>query len=197
MKASFDDKITVNGKIIKKETLYYYMFHKPKWTLTTLRDDRNRPTVMDTFKELNTYLFPIGRLDFDTTGLLLITNDGVLSQYLTSPRNKIMKTYEILIRGIAEEKKLEELKDGIQLTNYHTAPIAARVKNINIEKDYSVLEIKIYEGKKHEIKDIIIYLDYELLKLKRVSINGISLDSKLEPGEYRKLTELEIKKLYN
>ncbi len=196
MKASFDDKITVDGKVIQKAKLSYYMLNKPKWTLTTLKDDRDRPTVMDVFKDLNTYLFPIGRLDFDTTGLLLITNDGVLSQYLTSPKNKIMKTYEVLIRGIVKEEELVTLKDGVQLKNYHTTPIDAKLKNVNIEKDYSIVEITIYEGKQHEIKDIIIHLDHQLLKLKRISINGIVLDPKLERGEYRELTATEIKKLY-
>ncbi len=197
MKASFEDNITVDGKVIRKEKLHYYMFHKPRWTLTTVRDDRNRPTVMDQFKELNTYLFPVGRLDFDTTGLLIITNDGELSQYLTNPKHEIMKTYEVLVRGIVSAESLLPLKKGIQLKNYHTRPIIACLKHTNTEKDFSIIEISIYEGKKHEVKDIIIYLDHQLLKLKRISINGISLDADLAPGSYRSLTPKEIKKLYS
>ncbi len=194
-KATFADNITVSGKVITKHEKLYYMFNKPKWTLTTLRDTRDRPIVMDYFKDIDTYLFPVGRLDFDTTGMLIITNDGEFAQILTNPRHQTIKTYEALVKGVVDPKILKGLEDGIQLTNYHTLPIVASVKATNVEKDYSVLEVNIFEGKKHEVKDIVKYLDLELLKLKRTAIHNLKLDSRLKPGEFRPLTKLEINKL--
>lgn len=194
----------------------YYMFNKPSGCVTACRDERHK-TVMDYFADEAEGLFPIGRLDKDTEGLLLVTDDGMLSYNLMMPEKKVKKTYFLWARGVMSEEKRTELERGAAIfpgKDDITAPATVRVlerKTLGDVREYlpdgdrlsprkAILPvfsalITITEGKKHQVKRMINYAGCKVLYLKRISIGGLSLDPSLPLGEYRSLTDRELKLL--
>ena len=191
-----DSTIQYKGKEIEYEELSYYMMNKPAGVLSST-EDRKQKTVLDLFLDTHRKdLFPVGRLDKDAEGLLLIMNDGKLAHTLLSPKNHIEKKYYVEIPACLEEKDLEPLRQGIQ---YDTDLIAepAKVRLLSTDPEKSAVEIIITEGKFHQIKKMFLALseNYVVTKLKRISMGALRLDESLSPGEYRKLSPGEIETL--
>ncbi len=194
-KVSNEDTIEINGKKIKKEVekKVYYMLNKPLEVLSSVTDDRGRKTVVDLIK-CKERIFPIGRLDYNTTGLIILTNDGELFNRVIHPRSEIYKQYYVKVLGEVKEESVEKLKTGVKLEDGYTLP--ALVKVIKSEKGKSELELCIREGRNRQVRRMMESINCPVISLKREKIGKLSL-GKLKLGEYRKLTDEEIKYLYS
>jgi len=189
----FNDIILVDDKVISYVEHVYIMMNKPKGYVSATIDNIY-PTVVDLVEEYkHKNLFVVGRLDVDTTGLLLLTNDGAFAHNITSPKKDAFKVYQALIDGKLTQQQLLQLEKGvIILDDYLTKP--AKVKILEINQDTSLVELSISEGKFHQVKEMFRSVGHNVLGLKRVKIKGLSLDSSLKEGHYRLLTleELEL-----
>ncbi|MGI6329892.1 MAG: pseudouridine synthase [Bacilli bacterium] len=193
-KVSKEDIIVVNGLILKQEQKVYYLFYKPRGVVTTVKDDKKRKTVLDFFP-LKERIYPVGRLDYHTSGLLLLTNDGELTNYLLHPKNEIEKVYLVKIKGIVDNKIINQLKKGVFIDGSISKAKKIKVNKKDLEKQISFLEITIHEGKNHQVKKMFNKVGLDVLKLKRICFSFLNLKG-LKTGEYRKLTIREIKKLF-
>ncbi len=187
------DIVEVGGKVVKdRAEKIYILLHKPKGYVTTMRDPQGRPKVTDLLKGLKTRVYPVGRLDFDTTGLLLLTNDGELTYALTHPKHQVGKTYVALVKGVPDQDKLKRFSKGLRLADGPTAP--AKVKLLKKQGNNSQLEVTIHEGRNRQIRRMCETIGHPVLELKRVSMGFLNLEG-LEPGQYRLLTKSEVKRL--
>ena len=187
------DLIEVNGKRLRiEEKKIYVLLYKPRGYVTTARDPQGRPTVLDLLPDIKTRVFPVGRLDAETEGLLLFTNDGELAHRLTHPRYEIKKLYEVRVQGFVEDKELEKLEKGVFVDGRKTAPARARIIYRNREK--SLLSLEIHEGRKHEVRKMLYALGFEVKKLRRVAFAGLTLKG-LRRGFWRRLRPEEVEKL--
>lgn len=187
------DHIKVNGKLIGAvQSKVYLMFNKPVNCLTASNESEGRPMVKDYLKRVKAQVFPVGRLDFNSEGLLILTNDGELANAILHPKSKIPKTYRVKIDGYLERKDIIKLERGVRLEDGMTAP--AKVKVVKSLKANSWIDIIIYEGKKRQVRRMLQSVGHPVSKLIRIRINGLSLGD-LKPGEYRYLTPEEVAKL--
>ena len=187
--------ITVDGKPIKNEKKVYYIFYKPRAVVTTMVDPQGRRTVADFLGNLTERVFPVGRLDYNTEGLLLLTNDGELAQKLTHPKNEINKSYRVAVVGIVPQEKLDLLRLGVKLEDGLTAPAIVDLVEYDHEKNLSVFNITIHEGKNRQIRRMCDYIGYPVRQLKRYKIANLTLTS-LKKGQYRQLFEEELTALF-
>ena len=196
-KVSHDDIITINGQTISttKDNFEYYLLNKPRGVVTTSSDDKGRKTVIDLI-ETNKRIYPVGRLDYDTTGALLLTNDGELTNKLTHPKNTIDKVYLAKIEGIILVDDVKKLRNGVEIDNFKTSKARVRIKSIDKKKKTSNVEITIHEGHNHQVKKMFESVGYKVIKLTRLSFAGLDVKS-LKSGEYRKLTLKEVSRLYS
>ena len=195
MKADINrDHIKVKGKLINKiESMVYLMFNKPVKCLTSMSETEKRPMVTDYLKRLKARVFPVGRLDFNSEGLLLLTNDGDLANAILHPTKKVPKTYMVKVDGVLDDKDIMKLENGIRLDDGMTAP--AKVRKVQKKtKANSWIEMTIYEGRKRQIRRMLERVKHPVIKLVRTRINGLELGG-LKPGAYRFLSPDEIKKL--
>ncbi|MEG1710548.1 MAG: pseudouridine synthase [Clostridia bacterium] len=184
-----NDSVMVDGhRISEVKKDYYIMLHKPKGYVTTVKDDKGRKTVMDLIN-VKARLFPIGRLDFDTEGLLLLTNDGDLAQALTHPSNEVSKTYVARIKGKISETELQQLRNGVIVEEKQTGP--SLVKMLESNDDETRIELTITEGRNHQIKKMLEVVGKEVLFLKRTAIGDLKLGG-LSRGQYKYLSDKEI-----
>ena len=190
-----DSNIEIDGVGIEKEPKVYYLLNKPRGVVTTAKDEHGRKTVVDLIPT-EKRIYPVGRLDYDTTGLLILTNDGDFTNALLHPKNKIDKTYIAKINGILSPSDLMKLKKGVYIDDYKTMPARIKVRRIDKKNSVSFVELTIREGKNHQIKKMIESVGFEVLKLKREKIEFLTLNG-LASGEYRLLNNKEVKKLYN
>ena len=190
-KVDDNDVIKIDNKILKNEEKVYFILNKPKNIISSAKDEKGRITVVDLI-DTKERIYPIGRLDFDSSGLLLLTNDGELTQALLHPSKEIEKVYEVLIDKILNEKEIKELEKGIKIENYLTAP--CKIKIIKNTNNSSLLRITIHEGKNRQVRKMMKYFNANVLRLHRIKEANISLGN-LKSGEYRKLKEFEIKRL--
>jgi len=187
------DKIEVDGKTLSKtEDKTYYMLNKPTGYITTLSDPQGRKTVKDLMGGINQRLYPVGRLDYDTSGLLILTNDGLLANALAHPGKEIEKRYQAKVRGVPSGKALATLRDGILLDDGMTYP--AKVRITKIYNDNAWLEISIHEGRNRQVRRMFEAVGHTVLKLKRVRFGDLTLRG-LKPGETRELTVDEVNQL--
>lgn len=194
-KASTSDYIEVEGKRINEiEDKVYYLLNKPRGIVTTSSDDKGRKTVVDLIKT-DKRIYPVGRLDYDTTGLLILTNDGELTNYLTHPKNNIEKVYVAKIKGLITKEDILKLCRGVIIDGKKTSKCKAKILKIDKKNNSSIVELIIHEGKNHQVKNMFKAINYEVLKLKRESIAFLTLDG-VKSGEYRELSIKEVKKLY-
>lgn len=193
-KANFSDDILIDGKKIEREEKEYYIFNKPRRVITSTSDDKGRKVVTDYF-ETNKRLYPVGRLDYDTTGLLILTNDGELANLIMHPRNEIEKQYIAKLEGIIKGEEINKLKNGIVLDGTKCIPKRVKLRKFDKKTNTSIVEIVICEGKNHEVKRLFESVSFNVLKLKRERIGFLTL-GKLKSGEYRKLNPKEVKQLY-
>ena len=194
-KASYGDDILVDGKKIEKEEKEYYLFNKPRGVITSTSDDKKRKVVTDYF-DSNKRLFPVGRLDYDTTGLLIMTNDGELANILMHPKNEIEKVYIAKLNGIVKAEHIHALEKGIVIDNIKCIPKRVKLKSFDRKTNSSIVEITISEGKNHEVKKMFENVGFKVDKLKRERLGFLTL-GKLQSGEYRKLNRKEVKDLYS
>lgn len=189
------DTVTVNGKVVKHtQKLVYYILNKPKGYVTTVKDDKGRKTVMDLLPKKSERVYPIGRLDYDTEGLLLFTNDGDLANRLTQPVNEIPKTYVAKVNSAINEAMLERLRSGVIIDGVKTK--RANVKIIEAAKNFTKVSITITEGRNRQVRKMFESIGLEVTFLKRVKIGELSV-SGLNRGEVRSLTRQEIFYLKN
>lgn len=187
------DDVTLDNKKCLPESFVYLLLNKPAGYLSTVEDSRQRPKVTDLLKGVKERVYPVGRLDLDAEGLILLTNDGELAYRLTHPKFEIDKVYRVLVRGVPEESSLERLRSGIHLEDGPAAPAAARV--LEQKKDgTSLLEITVHEGRKHEIKRLCEAIGLSVLHLTRVAMGPLRLGA-LAVGAWRPLTQQEIQSL--
>ena len=194
-KVNNNDEIEVNNKLIEKETKEYYLLNKPRGVITSTSDEKGRKTVVDLINTTSR-IYPVGRLDYDTTGALLLTNDGEFANILTHPRNKIDKTYLAKLNGIIKGEQINKLKDGVMLDDILVKPSRVKLKKVNLESNSSMVEITIHEGKNHEVKRLFESVGFLVDKLTRERISIFNLEG-LKSGEYRKLTPKEVQIIYS
>jgi 23S rRNA pseudouridine2605 synthase len=190
------DAIKLDGKLLtgRPESKVYYVFNKPRNVMTTLEDPEGRPAISAYLKKMRIKqrVYPVGRLDFDSEGLLLITNDGDLAYGVLHPSKKIPKTYEVKVKGVLPESAIQQLEEGIYLEEGRTAP--AKIKKLRKLKQNSWIEVTIHEGKKRQIRRMLQRVGHPVSRLIRKKINGITLGH-LKPGEMRPMTPEEIERL--
>ena len=186
------DKILVDGEEIEQEKKVYILLNKPAGFITTVDDPKGRKTVMDLIN-VKQRVYPVGRLDLDTEGLLLLTNDGDVSYALTHPSHKIAKKYLATVEGVPNKNKLESLERGIKLSDGWTAP--AETELIMDFNNKAIVSIKIHEGRNRQVKRMFKAIDNPVQELKRMEIGPLTLDDDLKLGEYRYLNKNEIQQL--
>lgn len=194
-KVNKNDKIEIDGVILGKEEKVYFLLNKPRGYVSTTSDELNRKTVVSLINT-DKRIYPVGRLDYDTTGLLLLTNDGELSNLLMHPKNNIDKVYVAKINGFLTVEEQKKLKSGVLIDNVKTFASRVKVRSFNKKTNTSIVEITIHEGKNHQVKKMFEAVSHEVLKLKREKIAFLSLQG-LNSKEYRSLTIKEVKQLYN
>ena len=193
-KADENDEIAIDGKAISKsEEKVVYLLNKPKNVISSASDDRGRKTVVDLI-DSRYRLYPMGRLDYDSSGLLLLSNDGELMQKLIHPKYEVEKTYEVTIDGFISEKQIETIEKGVKIEDYVSAPAKVNLISYNDKNPSSFLEVTIHEGKNREIRKMFEAVGFTVTKLHRIKEATIELGD-LKSGEYRRLKPFEIKKL--
>ena len=195
VKVNPSDLIEVDGYIIKIENKVYYLLNKPRGIITSTSDDKGRKTVVDLINT-NVRIYPVGRLDYDTTGALILTNDGELANLIMHPKSKIDKVYIAKINGLIGKSQLQRLEKGVFIDGKKTSKSKARIKSYDKKTDTSIVELTIHEGRNHQVKKMFEALGYDVLKLKRERISFLDVNN-LKSGEYRILNPKEVKKLYN
>lgn len=193
-KVTDKDKIEVNNIPITEEQKVYYLLYKPRGIITSAKDDKGRKTVLDYFTDIPERIYPVGRLDYDSSGILVLTNDGDFANLLMHPRHKINKVYVAKIKGIPEQKELQSLKKGIRDQNELLKLKSYKVISKDTKQNTMVLQIVLQEGKNRHIRRMMEGLGYPVQKLKREQYGMLNLKG-LQPGKYRKLTAKEIDEL--
>ncbi len=186
------DDVRVNEKPIRRERPAYILLNKPEGTVTTAQDTHGRKTVMDHLASVRTRVYPVGRLDFDVSGVLLLTNDGELAQRLTHPRYGVPKSYVVTVKGHVTRETLDKLASGVSLSDSRTAP--ADVAILSRQKDKTRVRLTLREGRKHEVKRMCAAVGHDVTKLRRVQFAGIEV-GRLKPGEWRWLRAEEVARL--
>lgn len=195
VKVSLNDDIVVNNIHLKQQKKVYYLLNKPRGIICSAHDDKGRKTVVDLIKT-NLRIYPIGRLDYDTTGLILLTNDGELSQKLMHPKNNIEKLYVAKLNKIIRMEDYYKIKKGLEIEGTKVFPTKLKIRSKDKEKDTCIIDIGIIEGRNHIVKKIFLSLGYDVVKLKRESYDFLTLGN-LKSGEYRELSIKEVHKLYS
>ena len=196
VKVKTSDSICVEGNILDNNKNYeYYLLNKPRGVVTTTNDEFGRKTVLDLVISSNR-IYPVGRLDYDTTGALLLTNDGNLANKLMHPSSNIEKNYIAKIEGVMNPTSIMKLKKGVVIDGYKTRPAKVKVKSIDKKMNKSIVQITITEGKNHQVKNMFEAVGHKVLKLKREKYAIFDVKD-LKVGEYRKLTFKEIAVLYS
>lgn len=198
-KVSSNDIVTVNGIEILKEEKKYYVMNKPRYIICSVNDEKNRKTVISTLpSSLNKYrLYPVGRLDYDTKGILLLTNDGEFMNKLVGPSSFTEKEYLVRVDGIVQKEDVKKLIDGVVIEGgYKTRKCKAFIKSIDKVNKSTLLDITIQEGKNHQIKNMVKAIGYPAKRLTRIRFGCLSIEG-LKEGEVRELTVHEVKMLLN
>lgn len=185
-----NDKVFLDGELIRPEKkLYYIMLNKPKGYVTTAKDEFDRKTVLELVADIDARLYPVGRLDYDSEGLLLLTNDGDFAYRMTHPTQHIPKKYHAIVSGIPDVGHVMKLRHGVEIDGYVTKP--ARVEIADTRENTTQLNITISEGKNRQIRKMCEAIGFPVIKLKRVSIGNVNLGN-LPKGKWRHLSEGEL-----
>ncbi len=195
LKVDGNAAIMINNKPLKQEKKEYYLLNKPREVISSVTDDKGRTTVVDLI-ETTTRIYPIGRLDYDTTGAIILTNDGELANLLMHPKSNIDKVYIAKINGLIGKVEINKLQRGVIIDNKKTSKCKAKIKKYDKKTDTSIVELTIHEGKNHQVKKMFESIGYKVLKLKREKYSYLDVNN-LKSGEYRTLNPKEVKKLYN
>jgi pseudouridine synthase len=186
------DRVTLDGKPVRKAELTYILLYKPKGYITTYRDPQGRPTVYDLLQDFGAWLSPVGRLDLDTSGLLLMTNDTDFAERVTNPEHKVPKTYQVKAATLLTDEQIERLRAGVELSDGPTRPAA--VRRLRDSAKYTHLEMTITEGRNRQVRRMLEAVDSKVLKLVRTAIGPIRIGD-LPIGKWRPLTADEVRAL--
>ncbi len=188
------DEIRVDGRRVRtKTTRHYFLLNKPRGYVCTRSDPQRRPTIMDLLakQKVRGYLYPVGRLDFDSEGLILITNDGDLAARLTHPRHGVEREYEVRVRGVPDDRAIDRLRRGVRLEGRRTAAADLRLAAELKGGDQSILSITLREGRNRQVRNMCEIVGHQVMRLRRVRIGPIR-DERLKTGQVRELTEREV-----
>lgn len=195
-KVTGNEKIEVEGVPIEREAPVYFLFYKPSGVISSAKDEKGRKVVTDFFKHVDKRLFPVGRLDYDTTGVILLTNDGEFANILMHPRHEIEKDYVAKIEGIPDLNKLKMLQRGVKLEDGKTAPAKVKILSGDQTKGTAIVRIVIHEGRNRQIRRMFEAIGHPVKKLKRERYGFLDLTG-LSPGDYRELSPKEVKQIRN
>ena len=195
IKVDHSDKVEVDGMPLETEKKRYILMYKPRGVISAVKDDKDRKVVTDLLEEdVQERVYPIGRLDYDTSGLLLLTNDGEFANHLMHPRYHVDKTYVAKIEGILETEEIKKLESGIKFKDYTTSRAKVRVMSKDKKKNSSIVRITIHEGHNHQVKNMFDAVGHKVEKLARENYGFLTLDG-LVSGKYRDLTRQEVAQL--
>ena len=191
------DEIRFDGQVLEYEEFVYYMMNKPQGVISATEDSKHR-TVLDLLDDIarTKEVFPVGRLDIDTHGLLLLTNDGQLAHALLSPKRHVDKTYLAQVEGIMSQEDVDAFAKGIPLKDFTCQPARLELVSVNPEKNQSLVRVTIAEGKFHQVKRMVTYCGKEVVDLQRLTMGTLVLDENLEQGKWRRLTKEELEVLF-
>lgn len=193
IKVKKGDKVTVDGQIVKQEKIkYYILLNKPAGVLSSVKDDRGRECVVDLIEGIDARLYPVGRLDYDTTGLLLLTNDGDFMQRVTHPSFEIWKTYQAVVKGVPTETDVKRFAEGIMLDDGKTLPAVLDV--VGYKGNNAIVEVSIREGRNRQVRRMLERIGHPVNSLKRISFGSLELGD-LKPGKWRHVQPEEISRL--
>lgn len=188
------DKIEVDNVPIESEEPVYFLLNKPRSTISAVTDDKNRKVVTDLFPMIEQRIYPVGRLDYDTTGALILTNDGDFAQLLMHPKNEVKKTYVAKVKGLISKKALRQLEKGVTIEGKKTAPAQVKLMSADTQKNTSMIELIIHEGRNHQVKKMLESVGYPVQKLTREVYGNVSTKG-LNSGEWRELKKHEVNQL--
>lgn len=194
IKVSSSDRVEVNGIPVEREEPVYFLLYKPRGVISSVTDDKGRKVVTDYFQQIKQRIYPVGRLDFDTSGLLLLTNDGEFANLLMHPKNEIEKVYVAKVKGIPSREKMRSLEKGVRLEDGKTAPAQTKVLSIDKKKQTAIIELTIHEGRNRQVRRMLEAIGHPVIKLKRERYGFLTLQG-LNAGEARELTAHEVKQL--
>lgn len=188
------DIVKVNGKELQREEKVYFVLNKPKNMICSLQDDKDRKTILSCFPDVEERIFPVGRLDYATTGLIFVTNDGAFANKMMHPRSHIRKTYEVTVDGYMTDAMLDRLAKGVDLEDGKTLPAEVVLVSRSTKRNRTELVLTIQEGRNREIRRMIEYFHFNVTRLNRISYGCVELGN-LRQGEFRRLRMYEVKKL--
>lgn len=195
VKVGKHDSVMVDEMPIQTEMPVYILMNKPRQVVSTVHDDKHRKTVIDLLdNEIRERVYPVGRLDYDTTGLLLLTNDGALANQLTHPKYEVEKTYIAKVQGIPTNDELKLLRKGVKVEGKLTAPAKSKLVSSDQAKKTAIVSLTIHEGKNHQVKKMLQAIGHPVMKLKRENYAFLTLKG-VQPGEFRDLNPEEVKQL--
>lgn len=195
-KVTHDDKVEVEGLPLEKEQPVYYVIYKPRGVISSLKDDKGRKVLTDLIPGLKERVYPVGRLDYDTSGIILLTNDGDFAQLLMHPSHEMDKVYVAKIQGIPSKEAIKELRQGVQSEGEELKTVHAKVLSTDEQKKTAIMELVLHQGKNRQVRRMFEAIDHPVLKLKRERYGFLTLQG-LQPGDYRELTPHEVKQLRN
>ena len=195
-KVTAKDKIEVDGIPLHREKQVYYLLNKPRGVISSAHDEKGRRTVVDILREdeIEERIYPVCRLDYDTTGLLLLTNDGTLANKMMHPKFAVDKTYVAKVKGLISNDDLKQLRTGVKVDGRRTKPAKTRLKGTDREKKTSIVQLTIHEGHYHQVKRMLAAVGHPVIKLHRESYGFLNLQG-VQPGDYRELRPEEVKRL--
>ena len=194
-KVDGNDQIMIDNEVLSREEKEYILLNKPRGVVTTTNDEKNRKTVIDLINT-NKRVYPVGRLDYDTTGALLLTNDGELTNLLIHPRNKIDKVYIAKVKGFFDKESALSMSRGVIIDGVKTARSFVKLKKFDKKSNTSLVEVVIHEGRNHQVKKMFNAVGFDVIKLKREMFAFLDVNG-LKSGEYRFLSIKEVKQLYS
>lgn len=194
VKVGPSDKIEVNGIPLEREEPVYYLLYKPRGVISSVKDEKGRKVVTDYFQHIEQRIYPVGRLDYDTSGALLLTNDGEFANLLMHPSSEVDKVYVAKIKGIPPKEKLRALEKGVRLEDGKTAPAKVKVLSADKKKQTAIVELTIHEGRNRQVRRMFEAIGHPVLKLKREQYGSLTLHG-LKAGDVKELTPHEVKQL--
>ena len=195
-KVKSSDTIEVENTILDNQKNYeYYLLNKPREVISSVSDEHNRKTVIDLINT-SERIYPVGRLDYDTTGAIILTNDGYLANKLMHPSSNVSKKYVAKVSGLVTGYEIKQLRNGVIIDNKKTSKAKVNIKKYDKKTDKSIVELVIHEGRNHQVRKMFEVLGHDVVKLKRETYANLDLTG-LKPGEYRKLSNKEIAVLYS
>ncbi len=193
-KVKSGDTVLVDGKPLEGENKVYYVFYKPKGVICSLKDEFDRPLVIDYFTDVKERIYPVGRLDYDTTGVLLMSNDGEFTNMITHPRSHLEKVYEVSVKGLLRGETIRNLEKGVYLEGVKTLPCKIKITGKDMEHKTTMLQIKLHEGKNRQVKKMFESVGHPVKRLHRIKVGCVDLKY-MTPGTYRMLKPQEVKDL--